>query len=76
MAYWGLLKSLSYPNGTVASIPIPPSKRVLEAVQSLSPAVIRSAGMKVWPRPPGIGLRMSVCGLTRVVRHHMTSSMS
>ena len=38
-------------------------------------AVMRSAGMKVWPRPPGIGFKMSVCGFTRVVRHHITSSM-
>ena len=39
------------------------------------PEVMRSAGMKVWPRPPGIGLRMSARGFTRVVRHHITSSM-
>ena len=56
-------------------MPMPPSKLVLEAVHCLAPAVIRSAGMKVCPRPPGIGLRMSVRGFTRVVRHHMMSSM-
>ncbi len=56
-------------------MPMPPSKRVFEAVHSLSPAVMRSEGMKVWPIPPGSGLRISVCGFTRVVRHHMMSSI-
>ena len=36
---------------------------------------MRSAGMKVWPMPPGIGLRMSVWGFTRVVSAHMMSSI-
>ena len=36
---------------------MPPSNRVLDAVQSLSPAVIRSAGIKVWPMPPGTGYK-------------------
>ena len=38
--------------------------------------MINAAGMKVWPRPPGSGLMMSVLGLTRVVMFHMISSMS
>ncbi len=48
---------------------------VRRAVHCWPPAVMRSAGMKVWPRPQGIGLRRSVCGLTRGRRHHITSSI-
>src|SRR5207237_561159 len=71
----GRLKSFSKPYGIVAAMAMPPSKRVFMPVHCLSPAVSRSSGMKVWPTPPNSGLRMSVRGFTRVVRHQMISSM-
>ena len=60
--------------GRVASIPSAPEKRMLLCVHWRSPAELRSAGWKVWPKPPSQMFRMSSLGFTRVVSAHRTSS--